>query len=506
MVYAVQLLWSNNAQTTIAGSISNTATNVNLASGTGALFPNPGAGQGFTGTFTDAATGLLHEIVLVTGRTGDTLTIVRAQEGTIGLNWTANDLFANLWTAGAAASLVQAYQLQFQTGNYAQDTGSANSYLVALNPTVSSAPAAGFIVRVRIANTNTGASTLDAGWGAATIIRRYGTNLIGNELPANRIAELIWNGTQFQLLSIAPATSAAIIAGTDTQSAVTPDQLASALGNQRLLTGQCRMSAVNATTLRLSPYNGNGVPVAGALQAVPSAGINVANTNITLNGVGGSDLASNANYLVALNQSNGLEFWTLGTGHSPSSTAGNIGVEIITGHNDKTLVGMIRTNASAQFQIANGFLFVLNWFNRRVRRSRTVFTGNPTTSSTSIVELDTSIRNNFICWSDDFPLFSVSGTATAGASSQLAVTGIGFDGTTPELESALYSGMHTSTEGSSTVGSISFSGIKNGLTEGNHYATVLGAASFGSVGWQGGNSAISGSTNPPVTLTIMVQG
>lgn len=109
------LQFANNATTTIAGAISNSATSVNLAPGSGARFPTLSAGQTFIGTFTDAATGLLTEIVQVTARSGDTLTIVRAQEGTTGLAWNAGDIFANLWTAGQASAMAQgAPQMQKQ--------------------------------------------------------------------------------------------------------------------------------------------------------------------------------------------------------------------------------------------------------------------------------------------------------------------------------------------------------------------------------------------------------
>lgn len=103
----MSLLFSNNAQTTIAGSISNTAVAVALAPGTGAEFPTPAAGQTFLGTFNDAATGLLYEIVSVTARSTDTLTIVRAQESTVALAWNAGDIFGNFMTAGTAAAFVQ---------------------------------------------------------------------------------------------------------------------------------------------------------------------------------------------------------------------------------------------------------------------------------------------------------------------------------------------------------------------------------------------------------------
>jgi hypothetical protein len=102
------LLFSNNAQTTIAGSITNIATSVALAPGSGVEFPTPGAGQTFVGTFNDAATGLLYEIVSVTARSTDTLTIVRAQESTTALSWNAGDIFGNFMTAGTAQAFLQA--------------------------------------------------------------------------------------------------------------------------------------------------------------------------------------------------------------------------------------------------------------------------------------------------------------------------------------------------------------------------------------------------------------
>jgi len=103
----VSILFANNATSTLAGSISNVAVACNLAPGTGALFPSPTGSDYFVMTFTDAATGILKEIVHVTARSVDTLTIVRAQEGTTALAWTAGDIAANLNTAGTMQGLVQ---------------------------------------------------------------------------------------------------------------------------------------------------------------------------------------------------------------------------------------------------------------------------------------------------------------------------------------------------------------------------------------------------------------
>ena len=100
------LLFSNNATSTLAAPVSAGATTITLASGTGALFPNPVSGQAFMLTLTDASTGLLTEIVQVTGRASDTLTVIRAQEGTTALTWAAGDICANLLTAGTASTFL----------------------------------------------------------------------------------------------------------------------------------------------------------------------------------------------------------------------------------------------------------------------------------------------------------------------------------------------------------------------------------------------------------------
>jgi len=101
------IIFANGASSTLAANITSTATSCNLSAGTGALFPSPGTNQSFQLTFKDAATQLLTEIVTVTARSGDTLTIERAQEGTTAQSWNAGDLCLNLMTAGTAGAFMQ---------------------------------------------------------------------------------------------------------------------------------------------------------------------------------------------------------------------------------------------------------------------------------------------------------------------------------------------------------------------------------------------------------------
>lgn len=101
------LLFSDFGNSQLAGPISNVSTTANLLSGSGALFPAPANGQYFILTFNDAATGLESEIVRVTNVTGDTITIVRGQEGTVALNWNAGDFVFCGPTAGQQSLFAQ---------------------------------------------------------------------------------------------------------------------------------------------------------------------------------------------------------------------------------------------------------------------------------------------------------------------------------------------------------------------------------------------------------------
>lgn len=104
---AYEFLFANNATTTLAESVSATATVLNVSSGDGALFPSPSTGQAFAVTLVDAATGLTNEICYCTSRSGDALTVVRGQEGKNALAWSAGDTCANYITADVMESWLQ---------------------------------------------------------------------------------------------------------------------------------------------------------------------------------------------------------------------------------------------------------------------------------------------------------------------------------------------------------------------------------------------------------------
>lgn len=74
-------LFSNNASTTLAAAITNSATSITVSAGKGALFSSPSGGDWEILTITD---GTNTEVVKLTARSTDTLTVTRAQESTTG--------------------------------------------------------------------------------------------------------------------------------------------------------------------------------------------------------------------------------------------------------------------------------------------------------------------------------------------------------------------------------------------------------------------------------------
>lgn len=97
--------FTNNAFGTLASSISNSASTITLTSGNGARFPSLGAGEFFYATLVDSSNNL--EIVKVTARSTDSLTVTRAQDGTSARAYSAGDRIELRPVAAVLTNMVQ---------------------------------------------------------------------------------------------------------------------------------------------------------------------------------------------------------------------------------------------------------------------------------------------------------------------------------------------------------------------------------------------------------------
>jgi len=124
------VLFTNNATTNLASTITSGATSITVLTGTGALFPNPTAPDYFLVTLIGIS-GSPIEIVKCTARSTDTLTIVRGQEGTtpsaftggdqVQLRITAAQMQAATQTGLASGAVTE--NTTTVTSNYTQSTG-----------------------------------------------------------------------------------------------------------------------------------------------------------------------------------------------------------------------------------------------------------------------------------------------------------------------------------------------------------------------------------------------
>lgn len=90
--------------------------------------------------------------------------------------------------------------IQQGTYRFAVDTGTANAYVASVSPTPTLV--AGSCFYIKCVHANTGASTLNLnGLGAKALTKNGTTALAGAEISANQIIQVIYDGTQFQLIS-----------------------------------------------------------------------------------------------------------------------------------------------------------------------------------------------------------------------------------------------------------------------------------------------------------------
>lgn len=97
---------ANNAVSRLEAGIAAGATSISITPGDGAKFPVLSAGDYFPATLIRASDGAV-EIIRVTARSTDVLTVARGQENTTALAFVSGDRIELRLTAGAAASLTE---------------------------------------------------------------------------------------------------------------------------------------------------------------------------------------------------------------------------------------------------------------------------------------------------------------------------------------------------------------------------------------------------------------
>lgn len=115
-------------------------------------------------------------------------------------------------------------------GYYAVATGTTNAIVVSQYPPIT-AYANGHIVRFKASNTNSGATTLNAGGGAVSLMQRDGNALNAGDITSGLVYEAVYDSatSYFRLLAPSMATNAEALSRTSTTKPITPATLTSAL-------------------------------------------------------------------------------------------------------------------------------------------------------------------------------------------------------------------------------------------------------------------------------------
>jgi hypothetical protein len=378
----------------------------------------------------------------------------------------------------AAAHSANVGQVQSASASVGIDTGAANAYVVAFSPALANpVPWAPFWIKVK--TTNTGASTLNATGSVQPLVGAAHIALQGGEMVAGGNALVYWNPTLN-----AGAGSFVLMFCTGASEQIAPGTASShAAQIQQIGHGQCRLVATSGTQLQLNGFNGNNIIINGVPQQIPNAGIVLANTGLQGQVVGASysitsnvctyvtstahglvvgarvnirtsNLATLCGNFIVTGVTNSTTFTFAVTNANVSSTtesassivvpiyyvyvamvsgtmtllADQIGYTvqlngIATKSTDttKTLVGMFVLNSSGQFQSGPTGQLVLNWFNRRLLSSTTIYTAHGTFTNTTAAETSATARCPLLQWADDEPNLQFNGIVTASAAAAVSV-------------------------------------------------------------------------------------
>lgn len=194
----------NNSYATLAAPVNPGDTSCALTGGHGARVPLV-AGDWTYGTFIKTDGSL--EIVKITARSVDNLTIVRTQDGTSALTLAVGD---RLELRPCAALMNDLVTQEVDSSRKAVLTGT-DSYAGTLSPAITVLTQQLYLVQFPNANTVVAATLNLNAIGAKTLKNRDGGALAAGDIKAGSWHLAYYDGTNFVLLTIAPIDATALV-------------------------------------------------------------------------------------------------------------------------------------------------------------------------------------------------------------------------------------------------------------------------------------------------------
>ena len=233
--------------------------------------------------------------------------------------------------------------------------------------------------------------------------------------------------------------------------------------------GQCQLTKVS-TNLVLSRYNGVGLTINGVAYAIPSAGVSLAPTSLSV--------GTTYNIYAYMNAGT----MTLEASTTARATDSTTGIQIKSGDATRTLVGKAQVVTGPAWSDAINSRLVISWFNRRPIQCQAGLGSNTTNTGTSGNELSTTLQNLFLTWGDaasfTFDGYVSNSTALAVSRSGLALDGTALEGTS----------IFQDPGAGSVIGPVSATSVFV-PSEGSHYVTAWVSVSAGTGTWGGSGTA-----------------
>ena len=253
----------------------------------------------------------------------------------------------------------------------------------------------------------------------------------------------------------------------------------------RLLCGGTNCAnTTGSTTLNYCPLGGNlKTTVLYGNYTIPSGCLTASLTSMYIGGTSAQAAAASTLYYVYLINVSGTTYLDLETtGHATDSATG---IEIMSGNNAKTLVGMIHTNSTktimtkGQTNTAGDTNTVATWDNRIPTTTHCGFTSTHQINTSSYVVIGAENSCLFMSWGDAAQ-FASAQTAYTGSSAQILInTYINLDGSSTVLPSTLSVLAPYEPGGAYTPAVLAVAPASYTPTEGYHYTQMLGSGTTG---------------------------
>lgn len=213
--------------------------------------------------------------------------------------------------------------------------------------------------------------------------------------------------------------------------------------------------------LKLSPLNGNTLPIDGTDETVPAAGVTLAATGLTID---------TDHFVYAYMDGAVMKLEASTTGHAVDATTG---IEIKAGDATRTLVGLARPITGPAWADTAAQRFVISWFNRRTITADVLDTTQRSITSLVAVEVSTTYRAEFLTWADEMPLVAIVGW---GRNTSIPNAWEG----QARIDTVAIGGRNRSSTPGNTYGDgVSAVGAPTSIAEGYHYSTLYGLVNTG---------------------------